>query len=152
LERAPTETAADRNRCGPHASTHHESRADEHVTPSHSYESRADEHVTPHAHGPHRKMTAPRAGGFRYDNSDSISPLEKKQAVQDTASWCLERCIKLGHCEVLEDLNKMSTAQVQDFCKSCVMTGEATQDECDVSFMFIEDAPWAGIDKAALPQ
>ena len=42
-----------------------------------------------------------------------MSPLEKKKALQDTASWCLERCIKLGHCEVFEDLNKMSTAQVQ---------------------------------------
>ena len=29
----------------------------------------------------------------------------------------------------------MSTAQVQDFCKACVLTGEATQDECDVSMM-----------------
>ena len=58
-----------------------------------------------------------------------MSPLEKKKALQDTASWCLERCIKLGHCEVFEDLNKMSTAQVQDFCKACVLTGEATQDE-----------------------
>ena len=35
-----------------------------------------------------------RIGGFRYDNSDSVSPLEKKQALQETASWCLERCIK----------------------------------------------------------
>ena len=89
-------------------------------------------------------------GGFRYDNSDSVSPLEKKQALQETASWCLERCIKLGHCEVFEDLNKMSTAQVQDFCKACVLTGEATQDECDVSMMFIEDGPWASIDRAAV--
>lgn len=40
------------------------------------------------------------AGSFRYDNSDSISPLEKKQALMNTANWCLERCIKLGHCEV----------------------------------------------------
>lgn len=40
------------------------------------------------------------AGSFRYDNSDSISPLEKKQAFMNTANWCLERCIKLGHCEV----------------------------------------------------
>ena len=91
-----------------------------------------------------------RTGGFRYDNSDSVSPLEKKQALQETASWCLERCIKLGHCEVFEDLNKMSTAQVQDFCKACVLTGEATQDECDVSMMFIEDGPWASIDRAAV--
>ena len=91
-----------------------------------------------------------RIGGFRYDNSDSVSPLEKKKAPQDTASWCLERCIKLGHCEVFEDLNKMSTAQVQDFCKACVLTGEATQDECDVSMMFIEDGPWASIDRAAV--
>ena len=91
-----------------------------------------------------------RIGGFRYDNSDSVSPLEKKKALQDTASWCLERCIKLGHCEVFEDLNKMSTAQVQDFCKACVLTGEATQDECDVSMMFIEDGPWASIDRAAV--
>lgn len=51
-------------------------------------------------------------GSFRYDNSESISPAEKKKALQDTASWCLDRCIKLGHCEVFEDLNKMSTAQV----------------------------------------
>ena len=79
-----------------------------------------------------------------------MSPLEKKKALQDTASWCLERCIKLGHCEVFEDLNKMSTAQVQDFCKACVLTGEATQDECDVSMMFIEDGPWASIDRAAV--
>ena len=50
-------------------------------------------------------------GSFRYDNSDSVSPLEKKQALQDTAQWCLDRCIKLGHCEVFEDLNKMSTAR-----------------------------------------
>merc|ERR1719174_2941020 len=69
-------------------------------------------------------------GTFRYDNSDSISPLETKQAMQETANWCLERYIKLGHCEVLEDLNKMSTAQVQDFCK-----------------MFQDDAPWAGVEK-----
>ena len=88
-------------------------------------------------------------GSFRYDNSESISPLEKKQALQDTASWCLERCIKLGHCEVFEDLNKMTTAQVQDFCKACVITGESTVDECDVSMMFIDDAPWAGIPKPA---
>jgi len=51
------------------------------------------------------------AGSFRYDNSDSVSPLEKKKALQDTAQWCLDRCIKLGHCEVFEDLNKMSTAR-----------------------------------------
>ena len=96
------------------------------------------------------KNEADSASGFRYDNSDSVSPLEKKKALQDTASWCLERCIKLGHCEVFEDLNKMSTAQVQDFCKACVLTGEATQDECDVSMMFIEDGPWASIDRAAV--
>ena len=78
-----------------------------------------------------------------------MSPLEKKKALQDTASWCLERCIKLGHCEVFEDLNKMTTAQVQDFCKACVITGESTVDECDVSMMFIDDAPWAGIPKPA---
>lgn len=84
------------------------------------------------------------ATGFRYDNSESISPLEKKKAMLDTATWCLERCIKLGHCEVFEDLNQMSTAQVQDFCKACVLTGEATNDECDVSMMFADDAPWAG--------
>lgn len=99
---------------------------------------------------PHNTATIRHAGGFRYDNSDSVSPLEKKKALQDTASWCLERCIKLGHCEVFEDLNKMSTAQVQDFCKACVLTGEATQDECDVSMMFIEDGPWASIDRAAV--
>ena len=87
------------------------------------------------------------AGAFRYDNSDSVSPLEKRKALEDTAQWCLDRCIKLGHCEVFEDLNKMTTvreprpraartgavrpsqAQVQDFCKACVLTGEATQDE-----------------------
>ena len=104
-------------------------------------------------HAPTRldeRRTTYHAGGFRYDNSDSVSPLEKKQALQETASWCLERCIKLGHCEVFEDLNKMSTAQVQDFCKACVLTGEATQDECDVSMMFIEDGPWASIDRAAV--
>ena len=98
----------------------------------------------------HSSHNTTHAGGFRYDNSDSVSPLEKKKALQDTASWCLERCIKLGHCEVFEDLNKMSTAQVQDFCKACVLTGEATQDECDVSMMFIEDGPWASIDRAAV--
>ena len=104
------------------------------------------------AHGaiPTAPNTTYHTGGFRYDNSDSVSPLEKKKALQDTASWCLERCIKLGHCEVFEDLNKMSTAQVQDFCKACVLTGEATQDECDVSMMFIEDGPWASIDRAAV--
>mmetsp|Transcript_10044 Transcript_10044/g.25529 ORF Transcript_10044/g.25529 Transcript_10044/m.25529 type:complete len:136 (-) Transcript_10044:197-604(-) len=83
-------------------------------------------------------------GTFRYDNSESISPLEKRKALEDTANWCLERCIKLGHCEVFEDLNKMTTAQVQDFCKACVLTGESTNDECDVSMMFQDDAPWAG--------
>ena len=89
-------------------------------------------------------------GSFRYSDADTISPLEKKKAIEDTSKWCLERCIKLGHCEVFEDLNKMSTAQVQDFCKACVLTGEATQDECDVSMMFIEDGPWASIDRAAV--
>ncbi|KAJ1456812.1 hypothetical protein M885DRAFT_563702 [Pelagophyceae sp. CCMP2097] len=88
-------------------------------------------------------------GGFRYDNQDSISPLEKKQALENTAQWCLDRCIKLGHCEVLEDLNKMTfgpaAAQVQDFCKACVLSGENTNDECEISFMFTEDAPWAGV-------
>lgn len=84
------------------------------------------------------------AGTFRYDNTDSISPLEKKQALQDTAKWCLERCVKLGHCEVFEDLNQMTTAQVQDFCKACVISGESTVDECDVSLMFTPDAPWGG--------
>mmetsp|Transcript_7744 Transcript_7744/g.32034 ORF Transcript_7744/g.32034 Transcript_7744/m.32034 type:complete len:140 (-) Transcript_7744:274-693(-) len=87
------------------------------------------------------------AGTFRYDNSDSISPLEKRQAIENTANWCLERCIKLGHCEVFEDLNKMTTAQVQDFCKACILEGENTPDECDISFMFTPDAPWAGKQK-----
>ena len=83
-------------------------------------------------------------GSFRYDNSDSVSPLEREKALTETAQWCLERCIKLGHCEVFEDLHKMSTTQVQDFCKACVISGETTTDECDVSMMFAPDAPWAG--------
>ena len=41
----------------------------------------------------------------------------------------------------------MSTAQVQDFCKACVISGEATVDECDVSMMFMDDAPWSDIEK-----
>ena len=85
-------------------------------------------------------------GSFRYSDSDTISPLEKKKAIEDTSKWCLERCISLGHCEVFEDLAKMSTSQVQDFCKACVIGEVQGADECDVQWMFAEDAPWGGED------
>merc|ERR1712205_271942 len=60
--------------------------------------------------------------------------------IEDTSKWCLERCISLGHCEVFEDLAKMSTSQVQDFCKACVIGEVQGADECDVQWMFAEDA------------
>ena len=85
-------------------------------------------------------------GSFRYSDSDTISPLEKKKAIEDTSKWCLERCISLGHCEVFEDLAKMSTSQVQDFCKACVIGEVQGADECDVQWMFAEDAPWGSED------
>merc|ERR1712167_81082 len=75
-------------------------------------------------------------GSFRYSDADTISPLEKKKAIEDTSKWCLERCISLGHCEVFEDLAKMSTSQVQDFCKACVIGEVQGADECDVQWMF----------------
>lgn len=62
---------------------------------------------------------------------------------------CLDRCIKLGHCEVFEDLHKMTTAQVQTFCKACILDGVVNNDECDISYMFIDDAPWVAHDAPA---
>ena len=45
--------------------------------------------------------------------------------------------------QVFEDLAKMTTAQVQDFCKACVVGETQGLDDCDVQWMFAEDAPWA---------
>ena len=40
----------------------------------------------------------------------------------------------------------MSTSQVQDFCKACVIGEVQGADECDVQWMFAEDAPWGSED------
>ena len=85
-----------------------------------------------------------------------MSPLAKKKAIENTAHWCLDRCIRLGHCEALADLSKMTEAQVQSFCRECV-TGDSDESvisscnpltfspRCDISFMFEEEAPWKDI-------
>lgn len=84
---------------------------------------------------------------FRYDNNpDRLSPKDVKDATTNTAKWCAERCIKEGHCEALEDLHKMSAAQVKSFCQACILQEVNTPDECDISFMFIPDAPWGHVE------
>ena len=56
--------------------------------------------------------------------------------------------IKLGHCEVFEDLNKMSTAQVQFPWRAAHGRGDAGR--VRRARAFIEDGPWASIDRAAV--
>mmetsp|Transcript_23100 Transcript_23100/g.70976 ORF Transcript_23100/g.70976 Transcript_23100/m.70976 type:complete len:150 (+) Transcript_23100:66-515(+) len=75
-----------------------------------------------------------------------VSAAERKLAIEDTAKWCRERCLEGGHCEALEDMCNMSTAQVQSFCKACILEAVNTNDECDISFLFTPDAPWGPVE------
>jgi hypothetical protein len=51
---------------------------------------------------------------------------DRKLAASDPAKWCADRCLATGHCEVVEDFAKMSTAEVMSFCNSCVGEEECT--------------------------
>ena len=92
--------------------------------------------------GPHRHS---RALALRASYTDA----EKEKAISDTSAWCLDQCIKRGDCAVFEDLASMSTTQVQDFCKACVMGEITSNEDCSVEWMFAEDAPWSDKPKPA---
>jgi hypothetical protein len=49
---------------------------------------------------------------------------DRMLVAKDATAWCADRCLATGHCEVLEDFFKMSTAEVVNFCENCV------DDEC----------------------
>merc|ERR1719473_2335505 len=75
---------------------------------------------------------------FAHDNGRSFLEIEENPfqaskdrylAAKDRKAWCADRCLATGHCDVLEDIYELTTAQVMKFCKSC--SGE---DECELIY------------------
>lgn len=58
-----------------------------------------------------------------------VSLRDKRLAEKDTRKFCLDRCLATGYCDALEDLLKMSTTQVKQFCDKC-----SHGDECELSY------------------
>ena len=54
---------------------------------------------------------------------------DKMLAERDTRKWCLDRCLATGYCEAVEDLWKLTTQQVVQFCEKC-----AGEDACELAY------------------
>merc|ERR1712167_169973 len=54
---------------------------------------------------------------------------DKYLAARDRKTWCADRCLATGHCDVLEDIYELTTAQVMKFCEAC-----SGDDECSLSY------------------
>merc|ERR1712093_441574 len=54
---------------------------------------------------------------------------DKRLAERDTRRWCLDRCLATGYCDAVEDLWKLSSAQVVKFCEQC-----AGEDGCTLDY------------------
>ena len=54
---------------------------------------------------------------------------DKLLAERDTRKWCLDRCLATGYCEAVEDLWKLTTQQVVQFCEKC-----AGEDACELAY------------------
>merc|ERR1712083_397327 len=66
-----------------------------------------------------------------FDEMGSMQWKKDKALVdRDMKSWCIDRCLTLGYCEVVEDLLDMTSAQVRTFCGQCSST-----DECELEYV-----------------
>ncbi|KAL9186157.1 hypothetical protein ACHAXT_005395 [Thalassiosira profunda] len=68
---------------------------------------------------------------------------DKRMARDDPARYCADRCVSTGNCQVWEEMFEMAPAEVQKFCKDCVLSED--EEPCDVPEKFIENAglnPW----------
>lgn len=81
--------------------------------------------------------------GFDFDEStvDVLAPLQKKRdkrlAKNDPRTYCADRCIATGNCEVFEDIFDFTAEEVVKFCEECVISDE--EDRCNVpEFLFEE--------------
>ena len=93
---------------------------------------------------------------FEFNKDKSSRLRDEKLAKENPNAWCADRCLSTGHCDVLEDIYEMTTAQVratrspvtrrgaasstshdlftslwqvQKFCEAC-----AGSDECELAY------------------
>ena len=67
--------------------------------------------------------------GLEMREEQAMAAKDSHLAHSNTRQWCLDRCISLGYCDAVEDLLKMTTAQVRTFCEECASFDECALDE-----------------------
>ena len=55
---------------------------------------------------------------------------DEKLANEDPSTYCADRCVSTGHCDVYEDFFEMKPQDVVKFCVECVLSEE--EEPCDV--------------------
>ena len=82
----------------------------------------------------------------------SLAALRGALRHASVTDWAKEPYIRAGYSTVSAEETPGARAAYRqpEWGGSLSFAGEATQDECDVSMMFIEDGPWASIDRAAV--
>lgn len=72
---------------------------------------------------------------------EGLSPRQLKKdkllARKDPATYCADRCVSTGNCEVFEDVFSLSPTDVMKFCTDCVLSEE--EEPCDVPEAYLED-------------
>ena len=71
---------------------------------------------------------------------------DKMLAERDTRKWCLDRCLATGYCEAVEDLWKLTTQQVVQFCEKC-----AGEDACESRRRLSAPSPWRPAEPTPAP-
>ena len=60
-----------------------------------------------------------------------VSLRDRRLAENHPKKFCIDRCLATGYCDALEDLFKMTTTQVKQFCDKC---SHGDSDECELSY------------------
>jgi len=62
---------------------------------------------------------------------------DKKLASKNPESYCSDRCVTTGSCEIFEEMFDMSPQEVMAFCEECVLSEE--EEPCTVPAKFLEE-------------
>lgn len=64
---------------------------------------------------------------------------DRRLARTNPQSYCADRCITTGNCDVYEDIFEFSPEQVMEFCSDCVLSEEEEPCEIPDAFYELED-------------
>jgi hypothetical protein len=73
------------------------------------------------------------------DNADKMiqKRKDKRLAIRNPESYCTDRCITTGSCDIFEDMFDMSPQEVMRFCEECVLSDE--EEPCTVPTKFFNE-------------